>query len=405
MDGFANPPSAPPQKNKAPHAILMVDDEPQACKWFSRLFSDEFTVFTASGVDEALALLRERAQEVAVVLTDYRMPLRNGVDLLSELRTPYPHISRLLISAYADKTVAMEAINQGQVEQILEKPLNETLVRQALRTALANSQRRVAERNLLDTRESTLRETLGFLAHEASTPLATVRSYLSAMRDRHLEDPSKEAATAGAPQRNKNGEVLAMIEAAQRGADFAQVLVTKFLMSANVTAQGTHPGSAKASELIDAVRREYPFDADESRWVRCEVSEDFDLPGSRDLLFLVLCTLVKNSVLALRSAPPDQPQLDIVLASYAPAPGMAAQPLIGVRDNGPGIAPEILDRLTREPTTTRADIGGTGMGLVFCQRVMSTLGGAMEVQSTLGQGVVVTLYFPNASEEPHKEWP
>ena len=293
----------------------------------------------------------------------------------------------------------MAAINQGQVEQILEKPLNEALTRQALRTAVDNSQRRAAERNLLDSREATLRETLGFLAHEASTPLATVRSYLSAIKDRHVDPPAGGKSPSEAEQRRNNGEVLAMIEAAQRGADFAQALITKFLMSANATKQAGPTGSAKASELIQAVRREYPFDAVESQWIRCEVSEDFELPGSRDLLFLVLCTLVKNAVLALRSSPPADPQLDIVLARYAPAPGLAAQPLIGVRDNGMGIAPEVLDRLTREPTTTRADIGGTGMGLVFCQRVMSTLGGAMGVQSTLGEGAVVTLYFPNASKE------
>jgi two-component system, response regulator PhcR len=264
----------------------------------------------------------------------------------------------------------------------------------------------VEERNLIESRETTLRETLGFLAHEASAPLATVRSYLSAMKDRHQESPHGEKAVSEKHLRRKDGEVLAMIETAQRGADFAQVLITQFLKSVNVTGQGTSGETAKASDLIHAVRRQYPFDADEAQWIRCEVSEDFDLPGSRDLLFLVLCTLVKNAILALRSSTPPEPQLDIVLARYAPKPGMDAQPLIGVRDNGPGISPEILDRLAREPyLSSQVNIGGTGMGLVFCQRVMTTLGGAMEVRSTLGEGAVVSLYFPNATEEPQKEWP
>ena len=39
------------------HAILLVDDEAQACKWFARLFGDEFAVLTAASVDEALALM------------------------------------------------------------------------------------------------------------------------------------------------------------------------------------------------------------------------------------------------------------------------------------------------------------------------------------------------------------
>jgi two-component system response regulator PhcR len=397
MDNFANPHRAQPVK--VPSVILVVDDEPQACKWFARLFSDEFTILTALSVDEALTLLAERGQEVGVVLTDYSMPVRNGLDLLSALRTAHPHVSRLLISAYADKDMAMAAINQGQVEQILEKPLNEPITRQVLRTALANSRRRVEERMQLENRAATLRETLGFLAHEASTPLATVRGYLSAMKDRHMEDPAAEPGAAAQIRQRKPGEFLSMIEAAQRGADFAQSLVAKFVRSARDATPGDAHNTVRASELVAAVRDEYPFDGAEAQWIHCTVSDDFDLPGHRDLLYLVLCTLVKNAVLALRSEPPADPQLHIELAHCAPAPGMPSQSLIGVRDNGPGISPDVLARLTREPLTTRAHTGGSGMGLVFCQRVMSTLGGAMEVRSTLGQGAVVTLYFPTSSEE------
>ena len=118
------------------HAVLLVDDEPQALKWFARQYSDEFVVLTASGVSEALALLDARGHEVAVLLTDYRMPRQDGVELLSAVRQRYGHVSRLLMSAYADKDVAMAAVNQGQVEQILEKPLDEPLTRQVLRGAL-----------------------------------------------------------------------------------------------------------------------------------------------------------------------------------------------------------------------------------------------------------------------------
>lgn len=402
MHHFANPPFPP---IRLPSAILVVDDEPQACKWFARLFADEFTVLTAHSVDEALALLAERGQEVAVVLTDYSMPVRNGVDLLSALRSAHPHISRLLISAYADKDVAMAAINQGQVEQILEKPLNEPVTRQVLRAALTNSRRRVEEHAQLENRAATLRETLGFLAHEASTPLATVRGYLSAMKDRHVENPAAEPGAAAQITQRKPGEILSMIEAAQRGADFAQSLVAKFVRTARDASTEDARQTVRASELVAAVRQEYPFDGAEAQWVNCAVSDDFELPGHRDLLYLVLCTLVKNAVLALRSAPPSDPQLHIELAHCAPGPGMPSQSLIGVRDNGPGISPDVLARLTREPLTTRAHTGGNGMGLVFCQRVMSTLGGAMEVQSTLGQGAVVTLYFPTSAEETNKEWP
>jgi two-component system response regulator PhcR len=75
-------------------------------------------------------------------------------------------------------------------------------------------------------------------------------------------------------------------------------------------------------------------------------------------------------------------------------PGLPVQPTIEVVDNGPGIAPEVLPRLLREPVTTRAALGGSGMGLLFGHRVMSSLGGAMTVYSTPRQGATVRLLFP-----------
>ncbi len=387
------------------HAVLLVDDEPQACKWFARLYGDEFTVLTAGGVDEALALLAVRGHEVAVLLSDYRMPGRDGVALLSEVRQNHSHVARLLVSAYADKEVAMAAVNQGHVQQILEKPLDPQRTRLVLREALASSLRAARERELVERRAAALRETLGFLAHEVTTPLATVSGYLSAMRDRHEAAPSDDDAMAHLLQR-RPGELRHMIESAQRRTDYAQSLVSTFVQTARDAYQPGACAAMSASELVLAVRDEYPFDDDEARWLTCDIEADFALPGRRDLLYLVLCTLVKNALLALRSSLPEEPpRLGIRLTRTAPAPGLPEQPTLEVSDNGPGIAPEVLPRLLREPVTTRAAAGGNGMGLLFCQRVMTSLGGTINLISSAGQGATVRLVFPSADTLTHKERP
>jgi two-component system, response regulator PhcR len=396
------------------HAILMVDDEPQACKWFARLYGDEFAVLTASSVDEALALLAKRGHEVAVLLTDYSMPGRNGLALLSEVRQSYGHVARLLVSAYADKDVAIAAVNLGQVEKILEKPLDEVMTRLALREALAASVKRAHERALIERRAAALRETLGFLAHEVATPLATVSGYLSAMRERHLEtlnddpqvapnnyasnEPEVFPSVAYISQR-QSGDVLRMLESAQRRADYAQSLVATFVQTARDAYRGDASPSLQASELVNAVRDEYPFDEKESRWMTYDLAADFSLPGRRDLMYLVLCTLVKNALMAMASVLPAQPRLTLALGREAPAPGLPEQSVVRVIDNGPGIPPEVLQRLTHEPITTRARFGGNGMGVMFCHRVMQSLGGSVQVRSELGQGTTVTLYFPLAKKD------
>jgi two-component system response regulator PhcR len=387
---------------RGPHAILMVDDEPQACKWFARLYGTEFTVFTAGGVDEALALLAERGHEVAVLLTDYAMPGRDGVALLGEARRLYPHVARVLVSAYADKDVAMSAVNQGQVEKILEKPMDEALTRQILREALATSQERARQQQLVERRATALRETLGFLAHEVTSPLATVRGYLEAMRDRHRDAPEGQPGMARIEQQ-KPGDVLFMIEAAQRRATYAQSLVSTFVQSARDASRGDASASLLASDLVRAVQDEYPFEPGEAEWLSTDASADFTLPGRRDLLYLVLCTLVKNALIALRSHPPLQPQLRIELGRAVPAPGLPLQATLVVSDNGPGITPEVLKRLMVEPVTTRAATGGSGMGVLFCHRVVTSLGGSIDIRSRWGEGATVTLYFPTAQDTPVEE--
>lgn len=387
------------------HAVLLVDDEPQACKWFARLYGDEFTVLTAGGVDEALALLAVRGHEVAVLLTDFRMPGRDGVALLAEVRQHHRHVARLLVSAYADKDVAMAAVNQGHVQQILEKPLDPQHTRQVLRDALSSSLRAARERELVERRAAALRETLGFLAHEVTTPLATVRGYLSAMRDRHEAAPPDDAAMAHLVQR-RPGELLHLIESAQRRTDYAQSLVSTFVQTARDAYQPGALVSLRASELVLAVRDEYPFDDNEAQWLVCDTAADFSLPGRRDLLYLVLCTLVKNALLALRSSlPVEPPRLGITLTRVNLVPGLPEQPALEVNDNGPGIPPDVLPRLMREPVTTRAASGGNGMGLLFCHRVMTSLGGTITLCSSAGQGATVRLVFPLADTLTQKERP
>ncbi len=374
-------------------AVLMVDDEPYALKWFARRYGDEFVVLTAGSAQEALLLLESRGHEVAVLLTDFRMPHQDGVVLLATACQRFAHVSRVLMSAYADKDVAMAAVNQGQVEQILEKPLDEVLTRQVLRDARAACRERLRAMALLRGREENLRETLGFFAHEIGTPLATVSGYLHAIRERQ-----HPAATAPAdPSRRDPGEVQAMLDSALRRTEFAQSLVTTFVKTARDAYRADESVSRLASDLVRSVQRGYPFEDRELGWLDCRFVADFPLPGHRDLLYLVFCTLVKNAVMALHSAPPARPRIQIVVGSEDRAH------IIRVIDNGPGIPSDVLPRLTREPVTTRADSGGSGMGLVFCQRVLTSLGGQVDVKSPSGGGAEMVLSFgAKGEQQPHE---
>lgn len=381
--------------------ILFVDDEPQARKWFARTFGGEFTIVTAAGVDEALALLREGGAGIAAVVTDFRMPGRDGMELLRAVQREFRHVIRLLATAFADKDLAIAAVNEGRVLRILEKPLDEPKTADALREALALYRAHALERVLNEGRVAATRETLGFLAHELNTPLTTVRGYVRAVAARYL--PAAPDAAQGVVRfsEDRPGEVMAALEAAERRALYCQSLVSTFVQSARDAYPGTVLKAVSAASLVQALLDEFPFEDDESSWVSSAVAEDFMLPGRRDLLYLVLCTLTKNALLALRGRP--APALCIEVGTGSPARTGVLPHWIRFADNGPGIAPEVLARLTREPVTTRADAGGNGMGLMFCHRVMQSIGGAIEIDSRLGQGATMTLRFQSIHDATHAE--
>ncbi len=371
--------------------ILFVDDEAQTCKWFARLFSDEFSIVTAGGADEALQILESRSAEIAVLVTDFRMPGRNGLALLQAVQAGHRHVVRLLATAYAEKDVAVAAINQGRVQCILEKPFEEVVVRAALREALDTYRQRERAHWLAEGRAAAMRETLGFLAHELNTPLATVLGYTEALKERY-QTPAPDAPVGLALIAEKRvGDTITMIEAAERRTLYAMSLVATFVQSARDAYPGATSAPLPASSLVSALLHEYPFEGDERAWVSCDVAADFELPAQRDLLYLVLCTLTKNALLALRGRP--QPRLHIALARSANGRAGEAASEIRFTDNGPGIEPGILARLTHEPVTTRAAQGGSGMGLLFCRRVVQSMGGLIEVHSELGHGATVTLLF------------
>src|SRR5688572_3812925 len=97
--GNTNPRTTAPAAS--PYAVLYVDDEEQALKYFQKAFRSAFPVLTATSVDAGLKVLEAEHARVAVVLSDHRMPERTGVELLAEVKRRWPHITRIIATAYA----------------------------------------------------------------------------------------------------------------------------------------------------------------------------------------------------------------------------------------------------------------------------------------------------------------
>lgn len=111
-----------------PFQILVVDDEESVLNAVSRCFIyTPLQVVTASSAQSALELLNSGVQ-VSLIISDYRMPSMNGVELLHQVMQRWPSIKRVILSAYPDTDVLLAAVNEGRVHRFLTKPWNNELL-------------------------------------------------------------------------------------------------------------------------------------------------------------------------------------------------------------------------------------------------------------------------------------
>jgi response regulator RpfG family c-di-GMP phosphodiesterase len=105
---------------RSKHCLLIVDDEPNVCESVHDLLRREFRVLKAHSAEEGCRLLQQ--EEVHIVMSDQRMPKISGVELLTKLKTRYPHAVRMLFTGFADLESVIAAINQGHIFQFIRKP-------------------------------------------------------------------------------------------------------------------------------------------------------------------------------------------------------------------------------------------------------------------------------------------
>src|SRR5690242_18487229 len=101
--------------------LVVVDDEPEVLRSLHDLFRLEYRVLTFERASEALEALATR-EEVAVILSDQRMPGMSGVEFLEKAQRSHPDATRLLVTGFADIKAVIDAINQGHIARYISKP-------------------------------------------------------------------------------------------------------------------------------------------------------------------------------------------------------------------------------------------------------------------------------------------
>jgi ActR/RegA family two-component response regulator len=129
--------------------ILFVDDEQAVLDGYKRMLHRDFPIDTEAGGELALQAIQSRGP-FAVVVSDMRMPIMDGVQFLSKVRQIAPDTVRLVLTGHADIQTAMDAVNQGYLFRFLAKPCDKDTLSKALTAALLQHRLITAEKELLE---------------------------------------------------------------------------------------------------------------------------------------------------------------------------------------------------------------------------------------------------------------
>jgi signal transduction histidine kinase len=387
--------------SKSDPLILYVDDEKGNRVVFEQSVT-EFNVVCAAGGHEALKIMAER--EVAVLVTDMRMPEMTGEELLRITKERHPQTIRMVITAYADVDPILRAINEGLVARYIVKPWQRTELVQVLRWACEawtfGRDSAALHHRLMETeRLATLGSIAALLVHDLKQPLMSLLVNIEVLRELAGASPTLHAAVEKAAiQPPLRKRLLDLID------DFEAVTV-------DLKTSATH-----LSELINGLREFGKPRDNASRGVRTDplpivrhamaVCQELALTSRGSIgysgppklplvrmsateLTQVLINVIANGAqaVAARGAPNGK-----ISINARPEEGMLE---LQVRDDGIGMAPDVLNRAGTPFFTTRNE--GTGLGLAQCQRLIGTAGGRFKIESEPGKGTTVTIILPTAA--------
>jgi len=292
----------------------------------------------------------------------------------------------LPLAAFAAARGARQAVNETL--QPLERVTSETRAigpselgtrltsptGQAEVTDLAESINRMLER--VDRAHRALQSFTADASHELRTPLTHLRAQVQwASAEGRTEAETREALVAMERELDRTTKLVEELLLIARGENRQLTLAhAAFDLDAVV---------AEVREITEAMALEKRLD------VRAEPAVSVQAVGDADRTRHILLNLASNAV---RYTPTGSITFAVVRNG--------AEVGVSVRDTGPGIAPEhverIFDRFFRIDQSRSRELGGTGLGLAIARLFAELQGGHIEVQSTPGRGSTFTLWLPSA---------
>lgn len=101
-------------------SILYIDDDSINLSLFEVSTNKEFNVITLTSTSKAIEILKNH--RIKVIVSDQRMPEENGIDFFKRITPDFPDIKKIILTAYTDYNIAVDAINEAGIYKYLQKP-------------------------------------------------------------------------------------------------------------------------------------------------------------------------------------------------------------------------------------------------------------------------------------------
>jgi two-component system, sensor histidine kinase and response regulator len=381
--------------------VLYVDDERGNRVVFEQSFASRFRIKAVASGPEALEVLDR--EDVAVLLTDQRMPQMTGDELLRIVKQKHPQVVRVVITAYSDVEPILAAINEGLVARYVVKPWDRAELEQLLRWGieawqLGRDSAALQRRLLENERLATLGSIVGAVIHDLNQPL--IGLVMNGDRLIELADavPLLKRALAGEPMgASQRASITALVDELPEVSDeLRQSIDHMRSMTAGLgqfLRQAPASSTPPAADPVPVIRHALGVCQDIA--VRARGSLLYDGPGELPRVRInatdltqVMINLVANAAHALVAR--DRPGGHVTV--FARAEDQLVR--FEVKDEGVGMPAEVLAKVGTPFFTTRKE--GTGLGVAQCHRLVGRAGGTFRIDSQEGVGTIVSFTLPRA---------
>jgi len=378
------------------YAILYVDDEEKSLKNFKLAFSDQFQIYTASEATTGFKLFEEHKDNLAVIMSDQRMPGEKGVQLLERARQLRPRVIRILATAFSDMDAAVAAVNQGAIYKYVSKPWNphelEITLKRGLEFFIVQRERD----NLLKEKLSVLHNlmitdrivSLGVLAaglsHHLRNSLVAVRTFLDLA-------PAKLQAERGGMEELRNPNYWRDFY------DHVQSQVRRItdllndLGAASEHSKVSFQDEVNLDKIVEGALNEVKGRLVE-KGIRVENSLSGDLPS----LFVDEQKFTRLFELLLKDEAVNLPPGSVIRISAETSTEHDGdgEIVLVIEDNGPGLPQESLRSLFDPFFVRRDDPQEFGINLMAAFFIVYHHGGKIVVSTAEPHGAKFTLTLP-----------